>query len=107
MPHRSQLNPIQLTPVPENVKVAVAPGSGAITAKSPLRVTPVLALFTPDQETAGASVAELSSKRVDEAALDTLTVTGAEVVRLPAASRATAVKVCEPLLTVVVFQETE
>src|SRR2546426_6541291 len=38
---------------------------------------------------------------------DTVTVTGAEVVRLPAASRATAVMVCEPLLEVVVFQETE
>src|SRR5882672_754378 len=37
----------------------------------------------------------------------TITVTGAEVVRLPAASRATAVMVCEPLLAVVVFQETE
>src|SRR5207253_1077092 len=39
--------------------------------------------------------------------LNTVTVTGAEVVRLPAASRATAVRVCEPLLAVVVFQETE
>src|SRR5438093_6210998 len=107
IPHLSHLKPIQLTPVPENVKVAVAPASGAITAKSPLSVTPVLVLVTPDQETAGASVAELSSKRVDEAALDTVTVTGAEVVRLPAASRATAVRVCEPLATVVVFQETE
>src|SRR5712664_4186468 len=39
--------------------------------------------------------------------LNTVTVTGAEVVRLPAASRATAVRVCEPLLAEVVFQETE
>src|SRR5205809_612171 len=39
--------------------------------------------------------------------LNTVTVTAAEVVRLPAASRATAVSVCEPLLAVVVFQETE
>src|SRR5205814_221915 len=38
---------------------------------------------------------------------ETLTVTGAEVVRLPAASRATAVKVCEPLLAVVVSTDTE
>src|SRR5207248_461884 len=36
---------------------------------------------------------------------ETLTVTGAEVVRLPAASRATAVKVCEPLTTAVVLNE--
>src|SRR5207302_6850185 len=41
-------------------------------------------------------------------ALDTVTVTGAETgLRLPAASRATAVRVCAPSLTVVVLQETE
>src|SRR5438445_9232712 len=39
--------------------------------------------------------------------LYTITLTAAEVVVLPAASRATAVKLCEPLLAVVVFQETE
>src|SRR5467141_3104277 len=39
--------------------------------------------------------------------LNTVTVTGAEVVRLPAASRATAVRVCEALLAVVVFHEIE
>src|SRR5688500_18936243 len=39
--------------------------------------------------------------------LATVTVTGAEVVRLPAASRATAVSECEPLLVVVVFQGME
>ena len=38
---------------------------------------------------------------------DTVTVTPAEVVTLPAASRATAVSVWEPLLAVVVFQDTE
>src|SRR5205823_9832625 len=39
--------------------------------------------------------------------LDTVTVTGAEVVRLPAASRATAVRVYDPFGTVVVFRVTE
>src|SRR5262245_37076249 len=39
--------------------------------------------------------------------LDTVTVTGADAVWLPAASRATAVMVCEPLAAPVVFQETE
>ena len=39
--------------------------------------------------------------------LDTVTVTAADVVWLPAASRAIAVKVCEPLAALVVFQETE
>src|SRR5437867_312477 len=42
-----------------------------------------------------------------ESACDTVTRTGDEVVRFPAASLATAVRVCEPLPTVVVFQETE
>ena len=41
------------------------------------------------------------------AALLTVTVTDADVAWLPAASRATAVSVCEPLEAVVVFQETE
>src|SRR5437879_5282519 len=41
------------------------------------------------------------------ATLSTVTVTGAEVVRLPAASRAIAAMVCEPLLAPVVFQGTE
>jgi hypothetical protein len=41
-------------------------------------------------------------------ALFTVTVTGAETgLTLPAASRATAVRVCEPLLAEVVFQDTE
>src|SRR5688500_2780171 len=39
-------------------------------------------------------------------ALDTVTVIGAEVVVLPAASRARAVSVCAPLLEVLVFQAT-
>ena len=38
--------------------------------------------------------------------LETVTVTGAEVVRLPAASRAIAVSVWEPLVAVVVSQAT-
>src|SRR5436190_949428 len=41
------------------------------------------------------------------AALLTVTVTGADVVLLPAASRATAVKVCVPFVTVAEFQLTE
>src|SRR5438552_18971906 len=40
-------------------------------------------------------------------ALETVTVTGAEAVRRPAASRATAVKVCEPLLALVAFHAVE
>ena len=40
-------------------------------------------------------------------ALDTVMVTGAEVRTLPAASRATAVNVCDPFANVVVFTATE
>src|SRR5438132_256924 len=40
-------------------------------------------------------------------ALSTVTLTAAEVAVLPAASRATAVTLCAPLLVVVVFQEIE
>jgi hypothetical protein len=39
--------------------------------------------------------------------LKTVTVTGAEVYRMLSPSRPTAVKVCDPLLAVFVFQETE
>ena len=109
MPHCSHLKPIQLTPCPVNVKLAVAPASAAAVAESLLSVTPVDALVRAIQEAAGERVAELSSKRVEDggAELDTVTVTGADVVLFPAASRAVAERVCEPLLTVVVFHETE
>jgi hypothetical protein len=40
-------------------------------------------------------------------AFDTVTLTGSEYHRTPSESRATAVSVCDPLLVVVVFQETE
>src|SRR5262249_57145350 len=52
----------------------------------------------------------VSSNRVDGGGggvlFDPVTVT-AEVLRLPATSRATAVKVCAPLLAAAVFHETE
>src|SRR5947207_4654757 len=51
----------------------------------------------------------VSSTRVTigGAALETVTVTGSEVNRIPSASRATAIKVWNPLLVVVVSQKTE
>jgi len=79
------------------VKLAVAPAAPAKTPTPPLRVTPVLAFVTCDHAPAGASVADVSSKRVTEggvvSALETVTLTGDEVVRLPAASLAIAVRV--------------
>src|SRR5437867_2500974 len=52
----------------------------------------------PVIETAGAVVSSTT--------LLTVTETGADVVWLPAASRATAVRLCTPLLAVAVFQDT-
>src|SRR5438093_13132205 len=59
-----------------------------------------------------ATDASVSSKRFTVGGgggppLDTVTVTGAEVVRLPAPSRATAVRVWDPSLVVVVSHEIE
>src|SRR5439155_4970281 len=45
-------------------------------------------------------------KLVIVGAFTTITLTAAEVAVLPAASRAMALRLCEPLLAVVVFQET-
>src|SRR5438034_152556 len=52
------------------------------------------------------SSATSTSLRVEGGPFETVTVTVADVVVLPAASRATAVRVCDPLLVAVVFQET-
>ncbi|PYS94721.1 MAG: hypothetical protein DMF50_11685, partial [Acidobacteria bacterium] len=79
------MKPIQLTPVPLNVKVAVAPAAPEYPALPPLKVTPALALVIAVQAPAGAKVAAVSSKRVvfGGGAFETFTVTAAEVVRLP------------------------
>src|SRR5688572_22312774 len=111
IPQTLHLRPIQLTAVPVKVSVAVAPVTLELPACPPLNA----AISAPrsTQAPAGpALIAELvSSKRIvppgGVVSLATVTVTGAEVVRLPAASRATAVMVCEPLVVVVVFQGAE
>src|SRR5438093_1801447 len=92
-PQISQGRPIQLTPVPWNEKVALAPEAAANMPRPPLRVAPALASPISDQAPEGENVAALSSNLVvsDGGAFDTVTVTAAEVVRLPAASRAVAV----------------
>src|SRR5690349_13104641 len=97
--------PIQVTEVPVKVNVACAPGVVENAAPPPLHgllvswVQPPLGVKATD--------GSVSSKRVPDAdgggggggvLLATVTVTGAEVVRLPAASRATAVRVCVPSL---------
>src|SRR6267142_4723 len=102
--------PIQVTEVPVKVNVACAPGVVENAAPPPLHGLLVSWLQPP----LGVKVTDgsVSSKRAPDpgggggALLDTVTVTEEGVV-LPAASRATAVTVCEPSLTVAVFQETE
>ena len=71
-------------------------------------MAPAPALLIAVHAPAGERVAALSSKRVvvGGAAFDTVTVTGEEVVRFPAVSRAVAVSVCDPLLAPVVFHDT-
>src|SRR6266850_1190411 len=109
MPQISHGRPMRLTPVPLNVKLAVAPAAALNTPLPPLRVAPAPALLMSDHEPAGDSVAALSSKRVVPVGgpFETVTITGEEVVRFPAASRATAVRVWEPFPVLAVFQEVE
>src|SRR5207249_2510659 len=73
--------------------------------------TPTLSLALAMTEMVPETVAPPAGDVIDTeggvVSFDTVTVTPAEVVTLPAASRATAVSVWEPLLAVVVFQDTE
>src|SRR5258708_6660297 len=97
--------PIQLTEVPVKVKVACAPGAVETAAVPPLH--DLLASDAhPDEKVTDESV---SSKRFTAcgAALDTVTVTAAEVATLPAASRARALRACAPFATFVVSKATE
>src|SRR2546422_965629 len=108
IPQMLHLRPIQLTAVPVKLNVTVAPDTSELPAVPPLKA----ATSGPRRTQASAGLALIaglsSSKRVTVAVpLETVTVTPAEVVRLPAASRATAVMVCEPLLALVVSQGTE
>src|SRR5438128_618925 len=76
--------------------------------------TPTLSVAVAETVTVPATEAPAAGAVIDTVGgvvsgtgLFTVTLTAAEVVVLPAASRATAVTLCEPLLAVVVFQETE
>src|SRR5687768_802335 len=66
-----------------------------------------LALTVIVPETVSPEAGELMLTVGGVLSLATVTVTGADVVRLPAASRATAVRVCEPLVVVLVFHGAE
>src|SRR5690349_3793412 len=108
MPLSRPRMPNHVTEVPVNVNVACAPGVMVSMALPPLHPNQPVSWFQPVPKLTDGSV---SSYRLTAdggaGALETVIVTGAEVVRLPAASRATAVRVCEPLLAVVVSHEME
>jgi hypothetical protein len=112
MPVLSARPPIQVTEGPVKVNVACAPVA-VEKAAVPLLHDRLPSGVQPAEYATDGSV---SSKRVVDpgggggggAMLATVTVTGAEgALWLPAASRAIAVRVCEPLLAEVVSQETE
>src|SRR5438034_6624357 len=102
--------PIQRTPVPVKVKVAVAPAAEPYTARSPLSATPESALVVSFQASLGASVPPVSSERarvsVGTGALATFTVTVADVGMLPVVSRARAARRWGPSGTVRVSHAT-
>src|SRR2546427_10295492 len=109
MPPIGARKPIQLTDVPVKVNMPSAPAAFEYAAVPPLHVLLVSPRVQAPEPVTDGSV---SSKRVTViggggGALETVTVTGTDVVRLLAASRATAVRVWPPLLVVVVSQGTE
>src|SRR6266516_207980 len=111
MPVLAARPPIHVTDGPVKVNVACAPVVVENAAAPPLHDRLPSGVQPAVYETDGS----VSSKRFAPggggggggALLATVTVTGAEVARLPAASRATAVRVCEPLLVVVVSKAIE
>ena len=69
-----------------------------VTAVAPVRFVPLSVTLAPTSPLVGV-------KLVSVGALTTVTLTAAAVAVLPAASRATAVRVCSPLEAVAVFHE--
>src|SRR5207245_961400 len=88
------------------IVVAEAPVRGAaltplnVTAVAPVKFVPVIVTMVPSGPLVGVRLVIVGG-------ITTVTLTADEVVWLPAASRATAVKLCEPLLAMVVFHEIE
>src|SRR5882672_308187 len=105
--------PIQVTEVPVKVNVAWAPCVVENAALPPLHdllasdVHPPLGVSTTDGSVSSKRAPDPAGGGGGGALLATVTVTGAEVVWLPAASRAMAVMVCDPSVAVAVFHETE
>src|SRR5882672_6841923 len=108
------LDPVVLTEIAYGAVVSSAPRA-VPSEKNCTPATPTLSealadtVMVPDTVAPLAGAVRLTAGGVVSGggALFTVTVTEAEVVRLPAASRATALKVCAPLPTLPVFHETE
>jgi hypothetical protein len=83
------------------VKLALVPLNR--TAVAPVKFVPLIVTLVPTGPLVGEKLVIVGAG----GALDTVTVTGTEFHRTPRISIATAVKVCEPLLVLVVFQPTE
>jgi hypothetical protein len=79
------------------VKLALVPLNR--TAVAPVNFVPLIVTLVPTGPLVG-------EKPVIVGGFETVTVTGSDVHCTPRRSRATAVKVCDPLLVFVVFQET-
>jgi hypothetical protein len=80
------------------VKLALVPLKR--TDVAPLNLVPLIVTLVATGPLVGV-------KLVIAGGLETVTVTGSDVHRIPSRSRATAVKVCVPLVAVVVFHGTE
>ena len=80
------------------MKIALTPLNR--TAVAPVNFVPLIVTIVPTGPLVGV-------KLVIVGGLATVTVTGSEVHNIPRMSRATAVKVCDALLAVVVFHCTE
>jgi hypothetical protein len=85
------------------VKVALVPLNR--TAVAPVKFVPLIVTLVPTGPLVGVKLVIVGGGVPVE--FDTVTVTPADVVRLPATSRATAVRMWLPLAVVVVSQETE
>src|SRR5439155_9632550 len=97
-----------VAPVGTVSRIVVAEATVTAAAHTPLNVTAVAPVkFVPVIVTMVPSGPLVGVRLVIVGGITTVTLTADEVVWLPAASRATAVKLCEPLLAGVVFHEIE
>src|SRR5688572_31773003 len=105
MPAHGAWNPIQVIPVPRKVTSANCPSPKPTAAVPPLHGREVLPMFhAPEYAIA---VLPSSIRTLLPAPLATVTETVADVVMLPAPSRARAVSACDPLAAVVVSHAAE